>query len=114
MVSSPSLEITHASPTHAQYGTADAGAAGSDNAAPVALACHNGFMTTRERLHRLVDNMDDDQVERALLAVEPILQSPGPTAAAHRSLPAFVGSFESGRHDLSQRVDELLADGFGR
>jgi hypothetical protein len=72
-------------------------------------------MTTRERLHRLVDNMDDEQVERALLVVEPILHS-GSTAAdtGRRSLPAFVGSFDSGRHNLSQSVDELLADGFGR
>ena len=30
------------------------------------------------------------------------------------SLPAFVGSFESGQCDLSQQVDALLADGFGR
>jgi hypothetical protein len=34
--------------------------------------------------------------------------------AERRPLPAFVGCFDSGRHDLSQRVDELLADGFGR
>jgi hypothetical protein len=80
-----------------------------------ALGWHNGPMTTRERLHLLVDNMDDEQVERALLLVEPILHS-GTTAAdaGRQSLPAFVGSFDSGRHDLSQRVDELLTDGFGR
>ncbi|UQX09361.1 hypothetical protein [Candidatus Mycobacterium methanotrophicum] len=72
-------------------------------------------MTTRERLHLLVDNMDDEQVERALLAVEPIAQSRATAAdTARRPLPEFVGSFDSGRHDLSQRVDELLTDGFGR
>jgi hypothetical protein len=72
-------------------------------------------MTTREQLHLLVDEMDDEQVERALLVVEPILHSRSTDAGAERRpLPAFVGSFESGRHDLSQRVDELPADGFGR
>ena len=72
-------------------------------------------MTTRERLHELVDNMDDEQVERAILVVEPILQSPTATAdVGHLALPAFVGSFESAHTDLSKRVDDLLADGFGR
>ncbi|UVO12342.1 hypothetical protein NM962_21165 [Mycobacterium sp. SVM_VP21] len=72
-------------------------------------------MTTRERLHLLVDAMDDEQAERALLAVEPIAQShPVGADAGRRPLPGFVGSFDSGRHNLSQRVDELLADGFGR
>jgi len=72
-------------------------------------------MTTRERLHLLVDAMDDEQAERALRAVEPIVQAgSSAAAAARRPLPEFAGSFASGHHDLSQRVDELLADGFGR
>ena len=82
---------------------------------PVTLAWHNGSMTTHERLHLLVDAMDDEQAERALRAVEPIAQSCSTAAdASHRPLPEFVGSFASGRHDNSQRVNELLADGFGR
>lgn len=81
----------------------------------LALDWHNESMTTRERLHLLVDAMDDEQAERALRAVEPIAQAYSSAAAAgRRPLPEFVGSFASGRHDLSQRVDELLADGFGR
>lgn len=72
-------------------------------------------MTTRERLHLLVDNMDDEQVESTLLAVEPIAQSRSTASdAGRRPLPEFVGSFDNRRHDLSQRVDELFADGFGR
>ncbi len=72
-------------------------------------------MTIRERLHLLVDGMDEEQVERALRAVEPIAQSRSTGAEpGRRALPDFVGSFDSGRHNLSQRVDELLADGFGR
>jgi hypothetical protein len=68
-----------------------------------------------ERLHLPVDNMDDEQAERALRAVEPIAQSRSAAAdAGRRPLPEFVGSFDSGRHDLSQWVDELFADGFGR
>ncbi|RNI24663.1 hypothetical protein [Flexivirga caeni] len=72
-------------------------------------------MTTRERLHLLVDDMDDEQVERALRVVGPIVHPRSTDAEPGRQpLPDFVGSFDSGRRDLSQRVDELLADGFGR
>lgn len=72
-------------------------------------------MTPRERLHVLVDEMDDEQAERALRAVEPIVQ-PRPRIAdpQRHPLPEFVGSFDSGHHNLSQRVDELLDHGFGR
>jgi len=31
-----------------------------------------------------------------------------------RPLPAFVGFGDSGRTDVSERADELLAEGFGR
>lgn len=63
-------------------------------------------MTTRERLHLLLDNMDDEQVERALLAIEPIAQSPSTAAeAGRRPLPEFVCSFDSGRRDLSPHTD---------
>lgn len=80
-----------------------------------ALGWHNESMTTRERLHLLVDAMDDEQAERALRVVEPIAQSRSTAAdAGRRPMPEFVGSFDSGRHDLSQRVGELFADGFGR
>jgi hypothetical protein len=71
-------------------------------------------VTTRERLHLLVDDMDDEQLERALHAIEPIARSRSTDAEpGQRPLPDFVGSFASGRPDLSQRVNELLADGFG-
>jgi hypothetical protein len=69
-------------------------------------------VTTKEQLHRLVDTLADDQVERALLLLESITV---PTAvAAKRRLPASLGIGESGRADVSQRVDEMLAGGFGR
>jgi hypothetical protein len=31
-----------------------------------------------------------------------------------RALPAFAGIGDSGRTDVSERTDELLAEGFGR
>jgi hypothetical protein len=31
-----------------------------------------------------------------------------------RPLPAFVGMGDSGRSDVSERVDEILGEGFGR
>jgi hypothetical protein len=37
-----------------------------------------------------------------------------PESRQSRSLPEFVGIGESGRSDISERVDEFLADGFGR
>jgi hypothetical protein len=61
-------------------------------------------VNTKEQLHRLVDTLADDQAERALLLLESIAVS---TAAS-------LGIGESGRADVSERVDEMLADGFGR
>jgi hypothetical protein len=69
-------------------------------------------VTTKDQLHRLVDTLADDQVERALLLLESITVST--EGAAKRRLPASLGIGESGRADVSQRVDEMLAGGFGR
>jgi hypothetical protein len=69
-------------------------------------------VTTKEQLHRLVDTLADDQAERALLLLESITVSTG--VAAKRRPPASLGIGESGRADVSERVDELLADGFGQ
>lgn len=77
------------------------------------LAGHNDPMTTKELLRRMVDAMTDEQADRALRALEPIgvAVPPSPT---QQGLPSFVGSFASGDGTLSQRTDDLLADGFGR
>jgi hypothetical protein len=37
-----------------------------------------------------------------------------PDRRASRALPAFIGIDDSGRTDVSERADELLAEGFGR
>jgi hypothetical protein len=68
-------------------------------------------VTTKEQEHRLVDTVADDQVERALL-LESITVSA--EVAAKRWPPASLGIGDSGRADVSEQVDELLADGFGR
>jgi hypothetical protein len=68
-------------------------------------------VTTKEQRHRLVDTFADDQFERALL-LESITVST--EVAAKRRLPASLGIGDSVRADVSERVDELLADGFGR
>jgi hypothetical protein len=75
------------------------------------LAGQNGFMTTKEILRRMVEAMTDEDADRALRALEP-LGVAAPEAAARRGAPSFVGSFASGDGSLSQRTDELLADGF--
>lgn len=42
-------------------------------------------------------------------------KAPGSRLSPVRELPAFVGAGDSGRSDISQRVDEVLAeDGFGQ
>lgn len=77
------------------------------------LAGHNGPMTTKELLRRMVDAMTDEEADRALQALEPIgITAPQPLR--QQGLPSFVGSFASGDGTLSQRTDDLLADGFGR
>jgi hypothetical protein len=37
-----------------------------------------------------------------------------PDRRASRALPAFIGIGDSGRTDVSELADELLAEGFGR
>ncbi len=70
-------------------------------------------MTTKEMLRRMVDAMTDEEADRALRVLRPS-GFRTPEAATQQDLPSFVGSFASSDGTLSQRVDELLADGFGR
>jgi hypothetical protein len=67
-------------------------------------------MTTRERLHRLVDDLSDDQAAAALALLENQLSDdPQPDA-----LPEFFGMLHSGKGDLAARSDEILRAEFGR
>jgi hypothetical protein len=67
-------------------------------------------MTTRESLHRLVDDLSDDQAAAALALLESQLaDEPQPDA-----LPEFFGMLHSGKGDLAARSDEILRAEFGR
>lgn len=69
-------------------------------------------MTTKERLHRLVDQFGDEQAARALVLLESVNVSE-PADVKRRIMPTSMGIGASGRSDVSERVDEILADGFG-
>jgi hypothetical protein len=67
-------------------------------------------MTTRERLHRLVDELSDDDAAEALALLESQMGAqaePGPP-------PEFFGMLHSGKGDLAARSDEILRAEFGR
>jgi hypothetical protein len=67
-------------------------------------------MTTREQLHRLVDDLSDDEAAEALAFLESHLaDEPGPA-----SLPEFFGMLHSGKGDLAARSEEILRAEFGR
>ena len=67
-------------------------------------------MTTRERLHRLVDDLSDDKAAEALALLESQLaDEPEPA-----QLPEFFGMLHSGKGDLAARSEEILRAEFGR
>jgi len=78
-----------------------------------ARSVYTGWVTAKEQLQQLVAEMGEEQALRALGLIKPLLQDKPDNGQAPR-LPEFVGSGDSGRSDLSERVDELLAEGFGR
>jgi hypothetical protein len=78
-----------------------------------ARSVYTGWVTAKEQLQQLVAEMGEEQASRALGLLKPLLQDQPEKGQAPR-LPEFVGSGDSGRSDLSERVDELLAEGFGR
>ena len=67
-------------------------------------------MTTRERLHRLVDDLSDDEAAEALA----LLESQVPDQVEPAALPEFFGMLHSGKGDLAARSDEILRAEFGR
>lgn len=70
-------------------------------------------MTAKEQLQQLVAGFGEEQASRALGLLEP-LAGELPDRRHSRPLPAFVGIGDSGRTDVSERADELLAEGFGQ
>lgn len=67
-------------------------------------------MTTRDQLHELVDQLDDADAERLLATVLELVPAP---RRSRGGVPAFVGSFTSGRTDVSERVEEIFRDELG-
>jgi len=66
-------------------------------------------VTSRDKLMELVERLPEEQAEALLrLALERYVL-PG----RRQPLPAFVGIGDSGRSDVSERVDDFLAHGFG-
>ena len=70
-------------------------------------------MTAWERLQLLVSGFGDEQAERALELLSPLISADAPPGQRVRQLPAFVGIGDSGRSDVSDHVADLLAGGFG-
>jgi hypothetical protein len=67
-------------------------------------------MTTRERLHHLVDDLSDDKAAEALALLESQLtDEPEPA-----QLPEFFGMLRLGKGDLAARSEEIPRAEFGR
>lgn len=74
---------------------------------------HTVSVTTKEQLHRLVDELAEEQADRARMLLETVAGDAS-TAAPRPRLSASLGAGASGRSNLSERVDKVLAQGFGR
>ncbi len=71
-------------------------------------------MTAWEQLHSLVGGFGEEQAERALELLSPLIGADARPGQQVRQLPAFVGIGDSGRSDICDHVDDLLAGGGGR
>lgn len=70
---------------------------------------YDARVTSRDKLLQLVESLPDEQADELLrLAMERYV-----LPAQRQPLPAFVGIGDSGRSDVSEQVDDLLANGFG-
>lgn len=82
-----------------------------------AASCHadgyTGRMTASERLQLLVGGFGEEQAKRALELLSPLIGADARPDQQVRQLPGFVGIGDSGRSDISEHVDDLLAGGFG-
>ena len=69
------------------------------------------FMTAaRDEIRRLVEQLPDEQVLTVLAEVRRLAEEPPEVAWP----PPWFSSITTGRSDTSVRVDEILAEGFGR
>lgn len=67
----------------------------------------------RDELHHLIDSLPEEQVEQMLADVR---RRTGPRVAPGEKAFAWIamGPANNGRTDNATRIDELLAEGFGR
>lgn len=65
----------------------------------------------RDKLHQLVEQLPDDKVSTALSELQRLA---GEDRKSGTWPPPWFGSITTGRSDTSQRIDEILAEGFGR
>lgn len=70
----------------------------------------DAMTAARDELRRLVEELADEQVPTALAEVRRLAEEP----AEVEWPPPWFGSITTGRSDTSMRVDEILAEGFGR
>jgi hypothetical protein len=64
----------------------------------------------RDELHRLVEQLPEDQVPAALIEVQRLASAPDTSPWP----PPWFAAITAGRTDTSARAEELLAEGFGR
>ncbi len=68
---------------------------------------------SRDELHHLIDSLPEEQVEQVLTDVRRRTK-PRPAPSDKAFAWIAMGPAKNGRTDNAQRVDELLAEGFGR
>jgi hypothetical protein len=66
-----------------------------------------------EEMHRLVDQLTPDQLREIRARTVRLVHSSQHTEDSQWP-PSWVGSIHAGRSDVSERVEEILAEGFGR
>jgi hypothetical protein len=69
-------------------------------------------MNAKDGLHRVENEFTDEQSGDDLPRLEST-DGPAPAVGGRRNVPHSLGFGRSGHSDVSERVDEILGDGFG-
>jgi hypothetical protein len=70
-------------------------------------------MTAQERLQLPAGGFGEERAERALELLSSLIDADALLGQRVRRPLAFAGIGDSGRSDISEHVDDLLAEGFG-